>query len=300
MDLIKFNIDWGIFKFVSYTGATVGPFNQDRLKNYTKYVANNMFLFSLPKLFDIGIGEQQIYSGRGIDIAYLTPFAFYKFLEHDLQDRDNGTFYFLFQSNFLKNFQFNGTFYMDENFFGQLGNMSAGQNKTAYQVGLMAYEPAGIENLALKFSYTKLRPFVYSHVNPENSITGFGTILGSNIGPNADRLFFNANYNLSSRVNLNLSYAFSRKGNNFVDSFGDLINVGGDVNLPYNRTLDGEDKPFLAGERVNTGIFTANVKVEPLKDYIFDIGYILRNTENLTKNTSSKQSYGFVRLSISY
>lgn len=300
LDMIKFNIDWGILKFVSYTGATVGPFNQDRLKNYTKYVANNMFVFSLPKLFDLGVGEQQVYSGRGVDIAYLTPIGFYKFLEHDLQDRDNGTFYFLFQSNFLKNFQFNGTFYMDENFFGQLGNMSAGQNKTAYQVGLMTYEPAGIKNLALKFSYTKLRPFVYSHVNPDNSITGFGTILGSNIGPNADRIFINANYSFTSRVNLNLSYSFARKGNNFTDSQGNFINVGGDVNLPYNRTLDGEDKPFLAGERVNTGIFSANLKVEPLRDYVFDFGYILRNVENVTKNTSSKQSFGFVRLYISY
>lgn len=299
-DMIKFNIDWGIAKFVSYTGATVGPFNQDRLKNYTKFVATNMLVISLPELLDIGIGEQQVYSGRGLDIAYLTPFAFYKFLEHDLQDRDNGTFYFLFQTNFLKNFQFNGTFYMDENFFGQLGNMSAGQNKTAYQVGLMTYEPAGIKNFALKFSYTKLRPFIYSHVNPDNSITGFGTILGSNIGPNADRIFINANYSFTSRINLNLSYSFARKGNNYTDSQGNFINVGGDVNLPYNRTLDGEDKPFLAGERINTGIFSANLKVEPLKDYVFDFGYILRNVENVTKNTSSKQSYGFVRLFISY
>lgn len=301
MDFIKFNFNWGIMRFNSYTASTVGPFNQDRSKNYTKFIAANQIVFSIPKVFDVGIGEQEIYSGRGIDIGYLTPFGFYKYLEQDLQDRDNGTFYLTFQTNFIKNLQFNGTFYLDENFIGKFSELNAATNKIAYQVGAMTYEPFGIENLSLKFAYTFIRPYVYSHINPQNSITGFGAILGNEIGPNGDRIYTNLTYYFSEKIKFDLSYAHSRKGNNIYDEQGNLIkNVGGDVFLGYNLQTDGKYAPFLDGEQVNSDNIAATLRIEPIRGFVFDFNYTYNYSNNLYRKIKSDNSFAFVRFLLDY
>lgn len=301
MDFIKFNYNWGIMRFNSYTASTVGPFNQDRSKNYTKFIAANQIVFSIPKVFDIGIGEQEIYSGRGIDIGYLTPFGFYKYLEQDLQDRDNGTFYITGQTNFMKSFQLNATFYLDENFIGKFSELNAATNKIAYQVGAMAYEPFGIENLSLQAAYTFIRPYVYSHINPQNSITGFGTILGNEIGPNGDRIYTNLTYYFSEKIKFDLTYTHSRKGNNIYDDQGNLIkNVGGDVFLGYNLQTDNKYAPFLDGEQVNSDNVYATLRIEPIRGFVFDLNYTYNYSNNIYRKTKSDNSFAFIRLLLDY
>lgn len=301
MDFIKFNFNWGVMRFNSYTASTVGPFLQDRSKNYTKFIAANQIVFSIPEYFDIGIGEQEVYSGRGLDIGYLTPFGFYKYLEQDLQDRDNGTFYLTFQTNFIKKLQFNGTFYLDENFIGKFSELNAATNKIAYQVGAMTYEPFGIENLSLRFAYTFIRPYVYSHINPQNSITGFGAILGNEIGPNGDRIYTNLTYYFSEKIKFDLSYAHSRKGNNIYDDQGNLIkNVGGDVFLGYDLQTDNKYAPFLDGEQVNSDNVAATLRIEPIRGFVFDINYTYNYSNNLYKKIKSDNSFAFIRFLLDY
>lgn len=110
MDFIKFNFQYGIVNFSSMTASTVGAFFPSIEDRYTKYVATNRLKISIPELFDIGIGEVIIYA-RPLELAYLNPLIFYKFVEHSLQDRDNGAIYFDFQTHFIKGLQFQGTFF---------------------------------------------------------------------------------------------------------------------------------------------------------------------------------------------
>jgi len=88
MDFIQFNFDYGIVHFSSIHASTVGIFSRRRDDRYTKYWAFNRLKFTLKNLFDIGIGESIVYSGRGLELGYLTPVVFYKFVEMSLQDRD--------------------------------------------------------------------------------------------------------------------------------------------------------------------------------------------------------------------
>lgn len=88
-----------------------------------------------------------------------------------LQDRDNGTLFFDLQTHFVKNLELQGTFFLDEDILGNLSDFSKQTNKTAYQLGFYWYEPAGIQNLALIFEYTKIRPYVYTHFDPKNIYT---------------------------------------------------------------------------------------------------------------------------------
>lgn len=300
MDFLKFNFKYGIVHFSSIFGSTVGEYHRNVAENYTKYFVANRLMLSFPKLFDIGMGETVI-SSRGFELAYLNPVIFYKFVEHSLQDRDNGTIFIDFQTHFLKNLELQGTFFLDENILSNLTDMEKQSNKTAYQLGLFWYEPLGLNDLALIFEYTKIRPYVYTHFNPENTYTAFGEIIGNPIGPNADQIFAKLKYNLNDKINFFLEYQKIRKGHNIYNAAGELErNVGGNV---YDSYREGTDSPvayFLDGIRVNTNNVRFNVTYEPAKNYIFDLNYVYNIDNNITYGGKNDFSYAFIRFTLGY
>jgi hypothetical protein len=292
MDFLKFNFNYGILKFSSIHASTVGPFSQNSEERYTKYFAANKLKLSFEKLFDIGVGEGIIYSGRGLELAYLTPLGFYKFLEMSLQDRDNGVFFIDFQSRFLKNIEFEFSVFLDENPLGILSDLNSYENKTGFQVGTFLYEPLGISNLSLKLEYTNIRPYVYSHANPKNNYTGYGIILGNPIGPNSDQIFANANYDLSQWAGLSFEFRFTRKGNNIYDENGILLkNAGGNINEPYRAGIDAEKIKFLDGNRENTITMKLSGTYEPVRDILFELNFLYQINDKIYK--SVKEFFGF-------
>jgi hypothetical protein len=300
MDFIKLKFDFGIAHFSSITASTVGPFHPDRDSNYTKFIAFNSLRFSIPDLFDIGIGESVVYS-RGLDIGYLTPFIFYKFVEHSLQDRDNGTLFFDIQTHFIRNLQFQGTFFMDESLFGGLSQFNKQTNKVAFQTGAMWTEPAGLKDLSLVLQYTYIRPYVYTHFNPKNTYTSFGQVLGNPIGPNADQIYSRLTYDFSDWLSLSVVYERIRKGENVYDANGDLVlNVGGDVNQTFRAGVDSDVANFLDGNRVNTDVARVSLQIEPIRNFIFDINYAYQKENHLDQNFVRDVSYGSLKLSIDY
>jgi len=301
LDFVKFNFDYGVIHFTSMHASTVGNFSTDYYQRYTKYLALNRLKLSFKNLFDFGIGETMIYSGRGIELGYLSPLAFYKFIEMDLQDRDNGTLWMDFQTNFLKKIQFQATFFLDENILSNLQDLDRYSNKTAYQLNAFWYEPFSMQDFSLIVEYTKIRPYVYTHREPENTYTAFGTNLGHRIGPNADEIMFRANYNLNDRIRLSGEYRFSRKGKNIYDENGNLVkNVGGDIFLSHPEMVVEKTAKFLDGERINTSNFILGIRIEPIREFYFDILLNHISTRNLNKSKSDNLTYGLIKFTLEY
>lgn len=301
LDFIKFNFDYGIINFSSMHISTTGYFSPIMVDRYTKFIAFNRLKLKFKNLFDIGIGEAMVYSGRGIDLAYLSPVNFYKFIEMSIQDRDNGNLYLDLQTKFIKNLELQGTFFLDENILSNLSDLQRYTNKTAYQVGAFWYAPFSISDLSLIMEYTKIRPYVYTHIDIENNYTAFGALLGHRIGPNADELMLRSNYNLNEKIRLSLEYRYTRKGNNVYDDNGNLIrNVGGDAALAHSIDNITEHTYFLDGERVNSSFVSTGMRIEPLRGYIFDLtfNYLIQN--NVTKNISSDLSYLLFKFTLEY
>ena len=300
MDFLKFNFKYGIINYSSIFGSTVGEYSPVRDLRYTKYFTANRIKIALKDLFDIGMGEA-IVSSRGIELGYLNPLIFYKFIEMSLQDRDNGTLFMDIQTHFVKDLELQGTFFLDENILSNLSDFSKQTNKTAYQLGFYWYEPAGLKNLSLIFEYTKIRPYVYTHFDPENIYTGFGVILGHPIGPNADQLFTRLQYNLSERISFNLELQKIRKGENVYNSEGELVrNVGGSVYDSFVGDRDDDQAYFLDGVRVNEYNVRFNFMYEPLLNYTFDLNYVYNISRNLTYGNNTDQSYAYVRFNLGY
>lgn len=300
MNFLKFKFDYGILHFSSIFASTVGEYSDNRDLRYTKYFTANRLKLSFENLFEAGIGETVI-SSRGIELGYVNPLIFYKFLEMSLQDRDNGTLFFDLQTHFLKDFELQGTFFLDENILSNLSDMTKASNKSAYQIGFFYYEPLGFRDFSLQFEYTKIRPFVYSHYDQENTYTSFGTILGHSMGPNADQIFTKLNYNLNDRVSLSLEYQKIRKGKNVYNEKGELVkNVGGDVYIPYRDNTDDSQAYFLDGIRINYNYLRFNISLEPVKNYLFDVNYIYNTEDNLTFGEKFSSSLAYIRFSFRY
>lgn len=301
LDFIRMNFKYGIISFSSLHATTVGEFHEDRTLNYTKFYAYNKMKFSFKDLFEAGIGEAIIYTGRGIDLAYLNPFAFYKFEEMSLQDRDNGVLFIDFQSDFLKNLELQATFFLDENILSHLQDLELYSNKTAYQAGIFWYSPFSIKDLSVVVEYTKIRPYVYSHVNIKNSYTAHGQLLGHRIGPNADEIYARTSYNLNERLRINFEYQHVRSGENIYDAVGNLVfNAGGDPFIAHRDGIDANHIKFLDGERINHNIFTINLKYEPFREMYFDLIYNYTVEKNLTKEKKSYSSYAYLKMTLEF
>ncbi|MCH9030050.1 MAG: hypothetical protein IH819_10665 [Bacteroidetes bacterium] len=300
LDFLQFNFDYGIVHFTSIHASTVGLFAPERDDRYTKFWAFNTLRITLPGLFDLGIGEAIVYSGRGIEIGYLTPLSFYKFIEMSLQDRDNGVLYLDFQTSFISNLELQGTFFLDENILFNLGDFDSFTNKTAYQLGAFWYEAFTIRNLSWILEYTRIRPYVYSHVNIKNTYSAWGTNLGHRIGPNSDEIFTKLAYNVNSWISIAMEYRHQRSGENIYDDEGNLIkNVGGDLFVSH-ESRQSDKVVFLDGIRINTDIFQVGFRIEPIRDFIFDIIYNYRIDDNITKGYKKDFSYGLIKFSFEY
>jgi len=300
MDFLKFFFKYGIINYSSIFGSTVGEYSPNRDDRYSKYFTANRLKLSFENLFDIGIAETVI-SSRGIELGYLNPMMFYKFAEMSLQDRDNGTIFVDLQTHFLKNFEIQGTFFLDENILSNLSDLSKATNKTAYQLGFFWYEPAGINNLSIICEYTKIRPYVYSHYDPKNTYTSFGVIIGHPIGPNSDQIFAKLKYNLGDKIRLTMEYQHVRTGENITDSLGNLLrNVGGNVYIPYRDNIDSPQAYFLDGIRVNSDNVMLNVTYEPIRNFIFDLNYGYSIYNYITAGYKSDKSFLYGKLSINY
>jgi len=301
MDFIKFKFDYGIVHFSSIHASTVGTFSPAQIDRYTKYWAFNRLRFAIPDLFDIGIGEVMVYSGRGIELAYLTPVGFYKFFEMSLQDRDNGNIYFDLQTSFIHNIELQGTFLLDENILSNLADLEKYTNKTAYQLGAYWYEAFSLSDLSVILEYTKIRPYVYSHINIQNNYTAWETNLGHRIGPNADELLTRLCYNVNEWLRLSAEYRYQRSGENIYDENGNLVkNVGGDIFLSHVSDPPDKEAKFLDGVLINTDIVQFGLRFELIRDFIFDLTYNYDIENNTTAGTRDDYSYALFKFTLEY
>lgn len=235
-----------VFHLPSDTSAYyIEPTNAD------KYIAAHRIEFSFPGLFDIGGQEMVIYSNRSVDLAYLTPVIVLESAQRARGERDNTLWAFDIQTHFIAGLELSGTLLMDDIHFADFFKPRY-FNKNAYQLGLCLTDPLFLPNATLKVQWTRVEPFTYGHDRSrDNTYSSLGALLGSDIGPNADNWYLSAGYyplrNLSVEVNVTLV----RHGENYRDSLGQLVNVGGDFLQPH-RSTDPLDREFMAGRVVKS------------------------------------------------
>lgn len=206
---------------------------------------------------EAGIWESVVYSNRGLELAYMTPFSFLKGTSDNLRDRDNAALGVDATLRPLAGVQIKGTFMLDDVEFGRLGADANGrywwQNKIAWNLGVML-SPSGIP-LDATLEYAMVTPYTYTHFSRQNAMTQDGILLAGNLPPNSDEIKAQVRYFWGGRYPLSLTAAYRRHGRNAYDAQRRLqTNVGGDVLYTIRRDsafnpIDRTTVVFLEGDR---------------------------------------------------
>lgn len=249
MDEFYLGVTFKNFKYYfSHFGLIAKPKNNIEVGSSADIPQKFMVLHSASLQFttwNLTYFQSIVYSGRGIEIAYLNPFTFLKSVEHSLHDRDKAALGFAFEYNFLPNVQILGTWMLEDLIFSNIGK-SNWSNKTAWNIGLLYSSPFSTD---FGIEYTRVEPYMFTHFNNFNNRTNDGRLIGTYLYPNSDEIAFVIKSYSFGRYPLTFRLSYQRHGDNEVDSTGNVIrNVGGDFDFVH-RPTDSYTVKFLDGVR---------------------------------------------------
>ena len=241
-DQFKIDVSYKYFHFTSLYAYLIDykDFKGDSLQE-RKYMAGHRLEFSPWNWIDIGLSETVVFKGRSFEPSYANPFMFLRSAEHYLGSPDNMLMGLDIKLIPFKNVILNGELLIDDLTTGKLGTGWYG-NKIGYMIGAFIAEPMGMGNLDMWIEYTRIEPYVYSHIN-SLTYSHYATGLGHPSGPNSDMLVLQINYRPQWRLLLNSRYYRYRHGDN-----ASGMNVGGDIDAPFGMNSD-EYPEFLGGLR---------------------------------------------------
>ena len=269
---ISIQKDWGWGRFIALHGK-LQSFLQDTLSDgYNfypdKWLAAHRLEINLCKKLTLGFNENFIYGNRYADWAYLIPFNFYRAVQHKLRDRDNATISIDFQVRPFAGNKIYGTVFLDEFMYSRLNTNWYG-NKHAFQFGIFQADPLGIPNLSLRFEYTAIMPWVYTHNFRINSYTSDSNSLGHWAGPNSEIYYFHLQKDWHQRLTTGVKFRQWKHGANY-----DNENIGGDILLGHRTTLGTQSEPRLTRKFLE-GILTTEKQYQAYANYeIFNDLYL--------------------------
>ncbi len=212
----------------------------------SKFLAMHRFAIK-PSWGEIAFWESVIYSNRGIDLGYLNPISFYFSTEHALHDRDNKNLGGDMTLRPFDRFQIKGSYLLDDLIFSKIGT-GYWSNKSAWNIGFIYSFPYALDAAV---EYSRVEPYTFTHFDSLNAQTNDRLNFGSYLLPNSDEIAMNLYWWWGNRYPVKLKISYQRHGANYLDSAGNLVNVGGDI-FQTRRSNDPMNVKFLDGKRINT------------------------------------------------
>lgn len=251
----------------------------------SKYMAYHRIAFDISKHLNLGAGEIVIYGERPPDLGYINPFSFYKSVEHSNRDRDNAMLFFDVNNKSIEGLKVYASLLIDDITFGKIGTGWWG-NQTVINAGISSELLYNILPLGIKFEYTRIEPYVFTHRLIRNNYTSFGYTLSSFSEPNSELFLTEINYRFSGRLGLSLLFNYKIHGANPLNTDGSTRqNAGGDINLGH-RVFDSEKVSFLDGYKEYSRFYSLSMVYEPVNQYFITIGL---NYSNETLQTVSNE-----------
>ena len=179
-------------------------------------LAGHRAVVRFPRDIFLGIGETVLYARRGLDFVYLLPFSSYYSNQFNERGDDNILWSFDWKVP-LKNFGvIYGEFLIDDL---QYEREEPAPDRIGFNAGFDVMLPFWKRGVEISGSYTYLNIFTYAHKDSllTTYVTGNGdrrsnSIVGSPLGPDADRWIFKAKVPVCARMMLVGKYVLTRRG----------------------------------------------------------------------------------------
>ena len=205
----------------------------------------------------LGFSQGVVYGDRGLQLGYLTPLNFLYSVQHSNDDKDNFVLGLDGTWRVVRGLKLYGEAFFDDILVGDLFN-STGNNKSAYTIGAHGIVPKPFwSKFDLKLEYTKVRPFVYTHIFGVNAYSHWYSPLGYTREPNSE---FITTELRGTFYPVQVTLHWSRQ-NHGADTASKI--VGGNI---YTGNYEGNNTefPFLAGEFERTSRMGVRVSWEVL------------------------------------
>ncbi len=278
---------WGWFKFIALHGK-LQSFPQDTLKDGyiyypDKWLAAQRLEMSLWHKVTFGFNECFIYGERYADWAYLLPLNFYRAVQHKLRDRDNATISIDAEWLVHPGIKVYGTVLLDEFRRKKIGTNWYG-NKQAFSAGLWWVDPFRLPNFSLRFEYTAIMPWVYTHKYLINSYTSDYRSIGHWAGPNSEVYYFHLRKDWHARLVTGFKFRQWKHGANYRNE-----NIGGNI-LQGHTTLLGNQMRPRETRKFLEGILTTQRLFQLYANYEIFNGFYLKGALNLEQISEKEKS----------
>lgn len=236
----------------------------------TKYVATHYLSWNITEKLNLGFFEAVVSdnsNGRGLDVNYLNPVIFYRFIEFATGSRAGNALIGL-SSKYKWNDRVNlyGQFILDElsldDFFG--GNQNF-RNKYGVQLGVKYYNAFKVDGLLLQGEFNQVRPYTYSHNTIRLNFGHNNQPLAHPKGANFREVIGIVNYNYRRWFGI-AKFIYGEQG---LDFEGDDTAFGGDIFTSEDNRPSDDGIDLFQGNRATT--FYADIEA----------GYIVNPVTNL-------------------
>ncbi|HYE57031.1 MAG TPA: hypothetical protein VD948_00935, partial [Rhodothermales bacterium] len=211
----------------------------------------------------LGTGKAQ--RRRGFDPAYLNPLVLYRSVEQDRNSPDNALLGASASWVVVPGLQLYGEALLDELTVSEIGEQSW-VNKWGF-LGGVRLAPTAVPGLLVQVEASRLRPYLYSHLNERTSVVHYGDGLGHPAGPNAVDLLLHVDWRLSPRLHAAFDVAHTRRGRN-----RDSLNYGSDPRVSYTSRVADKPVPILQGVRQTTILAEGHVSYGLLPSLVLEAG----------------------------
>ena len=198
-----------------------------------KWISAHRLELSVSREVDLGVSETVIYGNRGIEMAYVNPLIPYLIAEHTLGDKDNVTLGLDVDIHTIRNLKLYGELFIDDLFAPWEIFRDYWGNKLAFTLGGYWVDPLGLKDTGLRWEYTRIDPYVYTHRDSVNVYENYNIGLGHFLQPNSDAWIFRGEHRFSMSFLSSLEFRALRHGT-------------GDRQSPH-REEEGDRKRFLEG-----------------------------------------------------
>lgn len=181
-----------------------------------KYMAATMLTFMPIPGLNISLGNSIIYGERNINIAYFTPFSFYKSIDHQFTkgtgtENQNSQLFFSISCRNLKHVNFYASLFADEIKFSRFKKSDPESNPISYQFGVRVVNWP-LKNLTVTAEYTRSHIITYKHSIEGIAYTSNSYGLGHYMGDNSQEIYAEIGYKILKGLEVKAFYSMTDKG----------------------------------------------------------------------------------------
>lgn len=184
-----------------------------------KNLAANMFTIRLWKNLAISFGNSIVYSDIGTQAVYLTPFFFFKSIDHTYNSTSNlagqnSQMFFDVSSHQIKHLHLYTSLFVDEIGLGRMFDEKTQSNFISWKIGFGLYD-FPLQNFSLFFEYTRTNPYTYQHWLPATTFESNSYSLGHYLRDNAQEYYASMLYRGIKGLSISPYFVFAQKGNKY-------------------------------------------------------------------------------------